>query len=110
MGQVQHPKIKCQQTINMSMFLKYLQVAVADPLITLQCWSTGKIASPEIVSAVCIREKVICLQRPKLEKNKTCFYMYIHIRRFGDVFVFFGFFCHVRVVYQVRFARCSSCR
>lgn len=92
------------------MFLMYLQVAVADPLITLQCWSTGKIASPEIVSAVCVREKVICLQRPKLEK-KTCFYMYIHIR-FGDMFgcFFFKLFCHVRADYQVRFALCSSCR
>lgn len=76
MGQVQHPKIKCQQTINMSMFLKYLQVAVADPLITLQCWSTGKIASPEIVSAVCVREKVICLQRPKLEKKHAFICIY----------------------------------
>lgn len=60
------------------MFLKYLQVAVADPLITLQCWSTGKIASPEIVSAVCVREKVICLQRPKLEKKNMLLYVYTH--------------------------------
>lgn len=89
------------------MFLMYLQVAVADPLITLQCWSTGKIASPEIVSAVCVREKVICLQRPKLEKKHAFICIYT-LKGLETCLVFF--FCHVRADYQVRFARCSSCR
>lgn len=44
----------------------YLQVAVADPLVTFQRRSAGEVASPEIMSVVCIGEEIIVLQSPEI--------------------------------------------
>lgn len=50
----------------------YLQVAVADPLITFQRWSACKVAGPEIMSVICIGEEIICLQSPELKREWSC--------------------------------------
>lgn len=44
----------------------YLQVAVADPLVTFQRRSAGEVASPEIMSVVRIGEEIIVLQSPEI--------------------------------------------
>lgn len=44
----------------------YLQVAVADPLVTFQRRSAGEVASPEIMSVVRIGEEIVVLQSPEI--------------------------------------------
>lgn len=44
----------------------YLQVAVADPLVTFQRRSAGEVASPEIMSVVRIGEEIVVLQSPEV--------------------------------------------
>lgn len=49
----------------------YLQVTVADALVTFQCRSACKVSGPKIMSVVGIREEIISLQRPEMKKEKT---------------------------------------
>lgn len=44
--------------------LEYLQVAVTDPLVAFERWSTGEVAGPEIMSVVRIGEEIVRLQSP----------------------------------------------
>lgn len=51
----------------------HLQVAVAEPLVSLQRRSAGEVAGPEIVGVVCVGEEIVALQLPggKYEELKV---------------------------------------
>lgn len=55
--------------------VNYLQIAVADPLITFQRRPACKVTGPEIMSVICIGEEIICLQSPGGKEIKTCHYV-----------------------------------